>query len=258
MPPDRVRHDGSVIDAGSRWDFDDPAGSERRLRAAADASTGAERDAWLTQVGRALGLLGRFDDAHAVLDALERGRAADVDAADGADAEVATRLALERGRLLRSADEPAAARPHFDRAVQLAGTAGLEELLVDALHMVALVTEGDERASAQQAALAAARAASDPRARDWDASILNNMGMDHADSGDHARALACFEEALSARERIGDPANTRVARWMVAWSLRHLGRRDEALDLQRRLKAELEAAGEVDPYVDEELTLLGT
>ena len=43
---------------------------------------------------------------------------------------------------------------------------------------------------------------------------------------------------------------------MVAWTLRHLGRRDEALALQRRLKAELDAVGEVDPYVDEELALL--
>ena len=168
----------------------------------------------------------------------------------------ATRLELERGRLLRTAGEATAARPHFESAVRLARAAGLEELLVDALHMVALVTVGEERAAAQQAALTAARTARDPRARDWDASILNNIGMDHADAGDHGRALACFGEALAARERIGDPANTRVARWMVAWSLRHLGRRDEALALQRRLKAELEAAGEVDPYVDEELALL--
>jgi tetratricopeptide (TPR) repeat protein len=238
-------HHGGVIDAGSRWDFDDPAGSERRLRAAADGSAGAERDAWLTQVARALGLQGRFDEAHAVLDSVEDG-----------DPEVVTRLALERGRLLRSGGMAAAARPDFESAVQLARAAGLEELVVDAMHMVALVTEGEERAAAQQAALVAARSAGDPRARDWEASILNNIGMDHAEAGDHGRALACFEEALVARERIGDPASIRVARWMVAWSLRHLGRRDEALDLQRRLKAELEATGEADPYVDEELALL--
>jgi tetratricopeptide (TPR) repeat protein len=234
-----------VIDARSHWDFDDPAGSERKLRAAADASAGAQRDAWMTQVARALGLRGRFDEGHTVLDALGE-----------ADPEVATRLALERGRLLRSAGEATAARPHFESAARLARAACLEELVVDALHMVALVTEGEERAAAQRAALDAARSASNPGARDWDASILNNMGMDHADAGDHTRALACFREALTARERIGDPANTRVARWMVAWSLRQLGHRQEAIDLQRRLKADLEAAGEVDPYVDEELALL--
>jgi hypothetical protein len=93
-----------VIDAGSHWDFDDPAGSERKLREAADASTGAQRDAWMTQVARALGLQGRFDEAHTVLDAL-----------GGADPEVDTRLALERGRLLRSAGEAPAARTHSNR-----------------------------------------------------------------------------------------------------------------------------------------------
>ena len=59
-----------------------------------------------------------------------------------------------------------------------------------------------------------------------------------------------------ARERIGDAGTIRVARWMVGWSLRNLGRTDEALAVQRALKAELEAAGEEDPYVDEELALL--
>jgi hypothetical protein len=43
---------------------------------------------------------------------------------------------------------------------------------------------------------------------------------------------------------------------MVAWTLRLLGRPDEALAMQRALKAELEAAGEQDEYVDQELALL--
>ena len=77
--------------------------------------------------------------------------------------------------------------------------------------------------------------------------ILNNIGTDHAYAGDRDRALTCFGGALAARERIGNPADIRVARWMVAWTLRHLGRRDEALALQRRLKAERDAIGEVDP-----------
>ena len=80
--------------------------------------------------------------------------------------------------------------------------------------------------------------------------------MTHADAGDFAAALAKFEEALAARERIGDPNRTRVARWTVAWALRNLGRHDEALEIQRALKAELDAAGLSDPHVDEELALL--
>ena len=80
--------------------------------------------------------------------------------------------------------------------------------------------------------------------------------MTYADAGDFEAALASFEEALAARERIGDPATIRVARWMIGWSLRNLGRRDEARAVQQALKAELDDIGDADQYVDEELALL--
>ncbi|HEY0645574.1 MAG TPA: tetratricopeptide repeat protein [Nocardioides sp.] len=236
-----------TTDLRGLWDFDHPAESEQRFRTLATSSDEPLASLAWTQVARALGLQERYDEGHAVLDGL---------APAAPEAEV--RLALERGRLLRSAGEPAAARPFFEAAATAAGAAGLEELEVDALHMVALVLEpGEDRLAAQHAALARARTATAQAARDWDASLLNNIGMEHADAGDHTAALAAFEEALAARERIGDPARTRVARWMVGWSLRHLGEVGRAREVQLALKAELERAGEHDPYVDEELDLLG-
>lgn len=228
------------------WDFDDPAASELRFRELAAGSAEPLATYALTQVARALGLQERYAEAHAVLDGVAT-----------TDPEAAVRVALERGRLLRSAGEPDSSREHVAAAARAAADAGLEELEVDALHMVALVAEPQERAGAHRAALARARAATAREARDWDASLLNNIGMEHAEAGDHAAALAAFEDALAARERIGDPARTRVARWMVAWSLRHLGETDRARSVQLALKAELDAIGEVDPYVDEELELLG-
>ncbi len=122
--------------------------------------------------------------------------------------------------------------------------------------MVALVVQDEHRLDANHAALDLARSSTQPAARDWDASILNNIGMVHADAGNWDQALAAFEEALDARERIGDDRRTRVARWMVAWALRNLGRRAEALEIQQRLKAEHEALGTSDEYVDEEIALL--
>ena len=171
-------------------------------------------------------------------------------------AEVAVRLLLEQGRLYRSAGDADHARPFFEEAAAAAERAALDELYVDALHMVALVSDPADQVAITERALAVAAASADPRARDWDASLLNNLGMIHADAGEFGRALVVFEEALAARERIGDPGRTRVARWMVAWALRNLGRRDEALALQRALKAELDALGEDDPYVDEEIAAL--
>ena len=114
---------------------------------------------------------------------------------------------------------------------------------VDALHMVALVAPPEDQVRLTEEALAVARASDDPRANDWDASLLNNLGMALSDAGDWNAALAAFEEALAARERIGDEARTRVARWMVGWALRNLGRTTAALAVQRALKADLDAAG---------------
>ncbi len=232
-------------DLRALWDFAEPRASEQRFRKLAGTAVEPTATYALTQVARALGLQERYDDGHAVLDGL-----------GASDPEARVRICLERGRLLRSAGDEAASRPHFDEAAAEAQAAGLEDLNIDALHMVALVVGPDEQLDAHYRALAWTRVAEDPAARDWDASLLNNIGMFHADAGDHASALAAFEEALEACERIGEPARTRVARWMVAWSLRHVGNVDLAREMQLALKAELDAIGEHDPYVDEELALL--
>ena len=246
-----------LIDPKPLWDFDDPAASESRLLAAAEGASAPAASAWMTQVARAMGLQEQFVAAHAVLDSLAViGTGVVGEQADPGTVEVAVRLDLERGRLFRSSGEPARALPLFLSAARRASAAGLEELAVDALHMVALASPPEEQLARNQEALAAARAATAPAARSWDASIINNIGMVHADAGDFVAALPAFEEALAACERIGDPARTRVARWMVAWSLRNVGRAEEALAMQRALKAELVAAGAEDPYVDEELAIL--
>jgi tetratricopeptide (TPR) repeat protein len=234
-----------VIDPRPLWDFDDPGRSGERFLEAAERSEEPDRTSWLTQYARALGLQERYDQAMRVLDGLH-----------AETPEAATYLALERGRVLRSSGRVEESRPHFGRAAATAEAAGLEALHVDALHMVALAAPQEEQLALTEQALAVARAASDRRARDWDASLLNNIGMSHADAGDFPAALAAFEQALAARERIGDPATIRVARWMIGWTYRNLGRRDEALEIQRALKAELDSVGGSDEYVDQELAEL--
>ena len=135
-----------MTDRTSLWDFDDPAGSEQRLREAAAIAEGADQLVLLTQVARALGLQERYDEAHGVLDHLATH-----------DPEVATRISLERGRLLRSAGEPEEARTHFQGAAAAARAGGLDVLLIDALHMMALVAPAAEQDSLNRQALTVAR-----------------------------------------------------------------------------------------------------
>ena len=231
------------------WDFHDPAGSAERFRDALERAAGPGRLVLQTQLARAEGLQERYDDGHRILD--------EVAAADSSHPEVAVRLALERGRLLRSSGDPQAAVPLFDAAVAVARAAGLEVLMVDALHMVALVAPADRQLQLTRDALAAARSATNPAARAWEASLLNNIGMCQVDAGDPEGALETFRAALAAWERLEKPVgDVRIARWMVGWALRLVGRTAEALAVQEALAAELAADGEEDPYVEEELALL--
>ena len=120
--------------------------------------------------------------------------------------------------------------------------------------MIALVeTAPEAQMQWNRKALAVAAASADPVARNWDASLANNIGMTLHDSGRYEEALASFRTALAARERIGKAGRTREAHWMVAWTLRSLGRHEEALAILRRLEAENGAAGTPDGYVFEEI-----
>lgn len=230
------------------WDYDDPAGSEARFRAAADDADADTAAALTTQVARALGLQERYAEAHAVLDGLA-----------GVGGEAQVRAVLERGRLHRSSgDDAGLAAAAFTEAARLAEEAGLPGLHVDALHMVALMGETpEEQVERNEVALAVAETSPDEAARRWRGSLLNNLGCALVDAERLDEALTVFERALEVRKDQGQERETQIAAWMVAWTLRLLGRTDEARERQRALKAELEAAGIEDPYVDEELALLG-
>jgi tetratricopeptide (TPR) repeat protein len=237
-----------AMDLSTLWNFNDPAASESALRDA--LARAANRDDALTletQIARTLSLRSRFAEAHALLDSLEPRLA-------NAGAEPRVRFLLERGRTFRSSKAPEKARPLFDEAAERAHASHLDALEVDALHMVALVeTAAEAQLQWNRRALGVAAASADPVARNWDASLANNIGMTLHDEGRYEEALASFRSALAARERIGKPDGIRVARWMIAWTLRSLHRHDEALAILERLEAENDALNTPDGYVFEEI-----
>lgn len=240
---------GAQFDArlDALWDFARPAVSEQRFREALKGASGDEALVLRTQIARSFSLRRQFDEAHRELDAIEP-----LLAAAGATPRV--HALLERGRSWRSAGQPGRAEPLFRQAFDLADRERLEFLAADALHMVALVQPGtDEQVAWNRRVVAYARNAGDPRARRWDAAALNNIGVALNQAGRPAEALPALQEAQQAYERVGRPHNVRVARWMVAHTLRRLGRLAEALAAQRALEAEWAALGEADPYVFDEL-----
>jgi tetratricopeptide (TPR) repeat protein len=237
----------AAVDLDALWDFARPAVSEQRFRQAAAAASGDDALLLRTQLARTLGLQRQFDAALRELDAL-------APHLPSAGPAVQVQAWLERGRVLRSSGRETEAAPLFQRAFDQADRAHLEFAATDALHMLALVQpDVDAQIALNRRVVAYARNARDPRAQRWDAAALNNIGVSLNAAGRHAEALDVLRQAQTAYERIGRPYNVRVARWMVAQTLRKLGRLDEALAMQRALEADWAAAGEADPYVFDEM-----
>jgi tetratricopeptide (TPR) repeat protein len=247
------------VDLASLWDFSDPAGSEQRF--AALLPTSSPEDAFIlrTQIARSFGIRGDFDRARSALEALTPALAV-------ATAEGIVRYHLELGRTLCSATHPrelqtdatrAAARAHWQRALDLAREEHLDALAIDAIHMMAFA---DPAPSAQLfwglKALEVCAASPQPAARRWEASIRNNIGFALHALGRFDDALAEFTTARELRESMGNPADERAARWAIAWTLRALGRTDDAIQMQLQIDDECTRAGEQSPYACEELALL--
>ncbi len=198
------------------WDFDDLDASEARFRAL--------RAEALTQLARVEGLRERFEAGDRLLD----------EAAKEPGERVRIRVALERGRIRRSSGDKATALPLFESAFEAALEAGEHWLAGDAAHMCALAAPGWEAMLAwsnRGIELAEASAA----AAYWAGPLLNNLGWEYFEAGEHEEALDAFERALAAREREPEkPTEIAIARYGVAKALLALGRPAEAaLQLER-------------------------
>jgi tetratricopeptide (TPR) repeat protein len=204
-----------MVDVDALWEFDDPAGSAARFR-----ELQAEV---LTQRARAAGLQRRFEEAEGLLGEAD---------ALAATARVRARVLLERGRVRNTSGDPAAARPLFLAALEVADD---EALRIDAAHMLGIVDE----ASWTERALAMAEASQEERARRWRGSLLNNLGWARHDAGRLAEALELFEQALAERRARGTARQAQIARWCVGRCLRSLGRLEEALAIQEALADEV-------------------
>jgi tetratricopeptide (TPR) repeat protein len=226
--------------------YGDPTGSEERFLALVeDPAIRANLPYYcelLTRLARSRGLQHRFEDALATLDQA---------AALGCeDPTCCVRIPLERGRVHNSSGDGASARPLFELAFKVATEGALDELAVDAAHMMGIVETGQGSLDWNERAISIAEASTDPKAKKWFGSLYNNTAWTYHTGGNYDRALALFEKAKGYRVSQGQPAEIRIAEWCIARCLRSMGRLPEALAIQERLR--VDGNGE-DGYVWEEL-----
>ncbi|MDR7160757.1 hypothetical protein [Arthrobacter sp. BE255] len=185
------------------WKQKDPGLSEQRFREAlADPAYDADEKAELaTQLGRAIGLQGRYEEADELLDSV-----------DGEEEPtVGVRILLERGRVLNSSGHAAMAVPLFEQAAELGDHLGEEYLAVDALHMLAIADSAHAELWTKSA-IEYASTAHDPHTRRWMVALHHNLGWALHGAGRFTEALVEFQLAEQWAERTGTPAQQQHAR----------------------------------------------
>ncbi len=249
-PVARAGDPSAAKDFDEKWNFSKPDSTEAVFRSYLPAARSAGDTDYLaqllTQIARTQGLQMKFDDAHATLDEVEKMLTDSL-------AVARVRYLLERGRVFNSSKHPDQARPLFLAAWEQARAIGADFYAVDAAHMMGIIESPDEGLAWNRRAMEVAEASASPRARKWLGSLYNNMGWTYHDKGDYATALDLFTKALAWRREQKQVAETRIATWCVARTLRSLNRVDEALAMQQELLKELQAAGEEDGFVYEEM-----
>ncbi len=228
------------------WDFSDLDLSEHRFAEQLDREVDdAARAEVLTQLARIQGLRGAYHRCGELLD-----EAAHL--GDGS-ALVEVRVSLERGRMLRSSGDPAAAYSLFATAFDGATAAGLHYFGGDAAHMAALAAPDDEKCRAWTAR-GVELGERESAAAYWRGPLLNNLGWRLHEQGAHDEALSLFERALVVREQ--DPSDEyaiELAHYALAVVLRTLGSPAEAADHAERAVAWSERSGHNAPYFHAEL-----
>ena len=238
----------NIPDFDALWDYSHPDKTEERFRETI-LQIPEDNPAYLellTQIARAQGLQRKFEEAHQTLDQVEK------QLSDSSSLSK-VRYLLERGRVFNSSGKPERARPLFEQALDSAKQIAEDFYAVDAIHMLAIVSPPDQALIMNLDAIKFAESSQEEEARNWLGSLYNNTGWTYHDMGDYQTALEIFEKAESWRRSKGQVKETRIAAWTVARTLRSLNRVEEALSRQLALKDELDAAGEGDGYVVEEI-----
>jgi tetratricopeptide (TPR) repeat protein len=228
------------------WDFGDLDASETRFEERLEAEQDDGRRAeLLTQLARVDGLRGDFDEGeHRLREAEALARSSE---------RAGIRVDLERGRLRNSNGDPEAALPLFVRATERADEQGELFIAADAAHMAAIAAPNrEERLAWTKRGIALAE--SGDGGGYWVGPLLNNLGWDQYEAGEHDAVLASFEQALE--HRLGDPENGEAiafGRYAVARAQQALGRHADAAEQLELAVAWTEAEGAPDGWYHEAL-----
>lgn len=215
-----------AIDVREYWNFDDPAKSETVFRGLLETGNLDEQDTlevW-AQIARTYSLRRECDTCHAIL-----GEKWDDAMVLGGRAKAS--FELERGRAFRTGKDLSSATPFFESASQ----SDVDDLRIDAFHMLAIDAEKEEANRLNQLALKQATESPSMFANRWQGTLCNNLGWTAFEAEQYEEAVNYFQRALDERIKYQNDAAIPVAQWCLARGLRAMGRLEEAKAIQMKL-----------------------
>lgn len=231
-------------DFDARWNYSDPAATELVFKEAWNNRNREDADYELqltTQIARTYSLQRKFDEAHQLLNTINR-----ADLKQYPIAEI--RYYLERGRTFNSSGKKQEAMDAFHSAASIALQHNADFYYVDALHMLGIADSTDASLQWNVKAIEIAEASKDERAKNWLGSLYNNTGWTWFDLKEYEKAKALFTKCFIWNKNKNRVEASRIAQYSIAKCLRMQEKNDEAMTILHQLEQEKD-----DGYVFEEL-----
>lgn len=234
------------------WDYNNPAGTEIKFREIlTEIKDSGDRSAYLqllTQIARTQGLQMKFDEAHKILDEVEKELSKDEIKL------VRIRYLLERGRTFNSSKQKEKALELFHKAYELGKETGEDFFAIDAIHMLAIADSLDEGIKWNEIGIELAEKSKDERSKGWLGAFYNNTGWNYHDKKEYLKALNFFEKNVIWHTERKSGQREIIAKWCVARTYRSLDRINEAIEIQKKLIQEIKERNlDTDGFIFEEL-----
>lgn len=234
------------------WNYSKPEETEKKFREILqEVKSSGNRSAYLqlqTQLARTQGLQMKFDEAHKILDEVEK-------ELDKENIQlVRIRYLLERGRTFNSSKQKEKALELFHKAYELGLETGEDFFAIDAIHMIGIADNLDDGIKWNEIGIRLAENSKDERSKGWLGALYNNTGWNYHDKKEYLKALELFEKNVvwHTERKSGYPEI--IAKWCVARTYRSLDRIDEAIEIHNALLEEIKDRNlEQDGYIFEEL-----
>ncbi len=226
----------NLPDFDRMWDFQDPEGTEARFTeiipiAEREGNTSYKAQLY-TQIARAQGMQGKFDEAHKTLNKADA-------LVNPTNVMSNIRILLERGRVYNTQGMPEKAKPLFVKAMDIGRMNNFDVMTIDAIHMLGIVDPPEKQIEWNLLAMSIAEESEDQRVKGWLGPLYNNIGWSYYDLGDYENAQIMFEKSLDFRESIQDQQGIRIGKWTLGHLYRIINKLDKALDIQLALENEI-------------------